>query len=211
MKIAGPILDAPRLAGFPFPVSVARKEGFTGPIRLVGVEPDRRGTVVPLTGEIAAGGDVGSIPLVLQHKVAEGTTHRCRVMGVADVPGIDGKTYAVFQVAAGAMSIGCQPSMLTLIVEPAIVTWRPGEAQRVEVQLMRRATMQPITLRLAPPVGVVGIQCEPVEVGADRNRAALTLRFATEAVVPPRTTIEIREERDGLPIYGTTSFRLELP
>ena len=165
---------------FPFPVTVVRKEGFTGPVRLVGVEPDRRGTLVPLAGQIAAGSDVGSIPLVLQHKVTEGTTHRCRVMGVAEVPGDDGKMYAVFHVAAGNMSIGCQPSLLTMTAEPAIVVWRPGETQHVEVQLMRRTAMQPITLRLAPPDGVVGIECEPVEISVDQDRAVLALRFAPD-------------------------------
>ncbi len=213
LKTTTTILDAPRMAAFPFPVSVERKAGFSGPIRLVGVEPDRRGTLIPLIGQIAADRDVGSIPLVLQHKVTEGTTHRSRVMGVAEVPGADGKTYAVFHVAPGNMSVGCQPSLLTLTVEPAIVTWRPGQTQRIEVQLMRRTTMQPITLRLAPTAGVVGIECDPVEVGSDQNRAVLTLRFAPEAKLPPRTTIEIKAEssRDGLPIYGTASFRLESP
>ncbi len=213
LKITGPILDGPRLAAFPFPVKVERKAGFTGAIRLVGVEPDRRGTLIPLAGEIAADHDVGSIPLVLQHQVTEGTTHRCRVMGVADVLGNDGKTYAVFHVAPGAMSIGCQPSMLTLAAEPAIVIGRPGETQRVEVQLMRRGAMQPITLRLAPPAGVVGIECEPVEASIDQDRVVLTLRFAPKVALPSRATIEIKAEssHEGLPIYGTTSFRLESP
>lgn len=213
LKTIGTILDAPRLAAFPFPVTVERKAGFAGPIRLVGVEPDRRGTLVPLAGQIASDSDFGSIPLVLQHKVTEGTTHRCRVMGVAEVPGVDGKTYPVFHVAAGNMFVGCQPSLLTLTVEPGIVVRKPGETQQLEVRLTRRATMRPITLRLAPPEGVVGIECEPVSVDVDRNRAILTLRISSEAVLPPRTTIEIKAEssRDGLPIYGTTSFRLELP
>ncbi len=213
LKTTTTILDAPRMAGFSFPVSVERKAGFTGPIRLVGVEPDRRGTLIPLVGQIASDSDVGSIPLVLQHKVTEGTTHRSRVMGVAEVPGVDGKTYSVFHVAPGSMSVGCQPSLLTLTVEPAIVIGRPGQTQRIEVQLMRRTTMQPIMLRLVPTASVVGIECDPVQVGNDQSRAELTLRFTPEAKLPPRTTIEIKAEssRDGLPIYGTASFRLELP
>lgn len=213
LKTTTTILDAPRLAAFPFPVSVERKPGFTGSIQLVGVEPDRRGTLVPLDGQIATGSDSGSIPLVLQHKVTEGTTHRCRVMGVAEVLGIDGKSYAVFQVAGGNMSVGCQPSLLTMTVEPGIIDRSRGDRQRVEVRLMRRTPMQPITLRLAPPKGVVGIECEPLEVGMDQDIAVLTLRFSPTAVLAPRTTIEIKAEssRDGLPVYGATSFRLESP
>ncbi|WP_202921884.1 PPC domain-containing protein [Anatilimnocola aggregata] len=211
LKTTTTILDAPRTAAFPFPVSVTRKEGFTGPIQLIGVEPDRRGTLIPLTGEIPAGSDSGSLPLVLQHKVTEGTTHRSRVMGVAEVPGSDGKLYAVFHVAPGSMSVGCQPSLLTMTVAPGIVQRSHGETQRLEVQLMRRTTMQPITLRLALPKDVVGIECEPVEVAGDQKTAQLALRFLPSAVLPPRTTIEIHAEssRDGLPIYATTSFRLE--
>jgi hypothetical protein len=103
--------------------------------------------------------------------------------------------------------------LLTLVAEPNIVTWRPGTTQRLEVQLMRRSTMQSIKLQLAPPKGIVGIECESVEVGAGENRATLMLHFASDAVIPPRATIEIKAEssHDGLPIYGTTSFRLESP
>jgi hypothetical protein len=213
LKTTATILDAPRLVAFPFPVSVERKSDFSGPIRLVGVEADRRGTVVPLAGLIAAGADTSSLPLVLQNQVTEGTTHRCRVMGVADVPGVDGKTYSVFHVAPGAMSIGCQPNLLTMTVEPGIVYWRPGETQRVELRLIRRATMQPVMLRLVPPADASGIECDPVEAAIDQERAIMTFRFAPTAVLPPRTTIAIKAEssRDGLPIYGMASFRLESP
>jgi len=211
LKTTATILDAPRMAAFPFPVTVERKEGFTAPIRLVGVEPDRRGTVVPLEGRVASGESSGSIPLVIQHKTIEGTTHRCRVMGVAEVLGIDGKAYAVFHVATGSMSIGCQPSLLTMTVDPPIVVGEQGTTQRLEVRLMRRAAMGPIKLRLNPPDGVVGLDCDSVEVGADANLAVLTLRVADQAKLPPRTTIEVKAEssQNGLPIYGTTSFRME--
>lgn len=213
LKTTTTILDAPRLAAFPFPVSVERKPGFTGPIQLVGVEPDRRGTLIPLEGQIAAGGDSGSIPLVIQHKVTEGTTHRCRVMGVAEVLGIDGKSYQVFDVAGGNLSVGCQPSLLTLTVEPGIIDRSRGDVQRVEVRVMRRTTMDPITLRLAPAKDVVGLECDPVEVGIGQETAVLKLQFSRTAVLPPRTTIEIKahSSRDGLPVYGVTSFRLESP
>ena len=211
LSITGPILDAPRMAGFPFPVGVTRKAGFTAPIRLVGVEADRRGTLIPLAGLIAAESDRGTIPLVLQHNVTEGSTHRSRVMGVAEVPGIDGKNYTVFHVATGAMSVGCQPSWLTMTVEPGLLIRRQGEEQSIEVRLMRRVTMAPVKLRLVSPSGVVGIECDPVEVGIDQDRATLLLRVAANAQQPPRVLIEIHAEssRDGLPIYGKTSFRLE--
>ncbi|MCE9605516.1 MAG: PPC domain-containing protein [Planctomycetia bacterium] len=211
LKTTTTILDAPRMAAFRFPVTAEREAGFSAPIRLVGVEPDRRGTVVPLEGQVSEGESSGSIPLVIQHKTIEGTTHRCRVMGVAEVPGIDGKTYAVFQVAAGSMSIGCQPSLLTMTIDPPIVVGKPGTTQRIEVRLMRRVAMGPIKLRLHPPAGVAGLDCDSVEVGVDANLAVLTLRVADRATLPPRTTIEVKAEssHDGLPIYGTTSFRLE--
>src|SRR5262249_6535324 len=145
------------LAAFPFPVSVQRKEGFAGPIRLVGVDADRRGTLKPLEGQIASDSNEGFLPLVLQYGVTEGTTHRCCVMGIAEVPGADGKLVPVFHVASGSMSVGCQPSLLTMTVEPAVVTWRPGESRTIQVQVMRHVAMQPVTLRLAPPEGAAGI------------------------------------------------------
>jgi hypothetical protein len=211
LSIAGPILDAPQMAGFPFPVKVTRKEGFAGVIRLVGVEPDRRGTLIPLTGQIPALSDAGTIPLVIQHEVTEGTTHRSRVMGVAEVPGLDGKVHRVFHVAKGAMAVGCAPSLLTMSTEPGILIRRPGEVQQIEVRLMRRVTMQPVTIRLSLPPEVVGIECDPVKVGADQDRATLMLRFAPNATVPRRVSIGIEAEssRDGLPIYGKCRFRLE--
>lgn len=213
LKTTTVILDAPRMAAFPFPVTVLRKEGFTGPIRLIGVEPDRRGTVVPLEGHIAAASDTGSIPLVIQHKVTEGTTHRCRVMGVADVLGADGKSYPVFQVAAGSMSMGCQPSLLTMTVEPPLVVWRPGETAQITVHVNRYVPMLPITLQLKLPDATTGVACEPVQIDAAQNRATLTLRFSESVSLPPRTTVSLlaQSSRDGLPIYGSASFRLETP
>lgn len=211
LKTTTTILDAPRMAAFLFPVAIDRKEGFTTAVRLVGVEPDRRGTVLPLVGRIAAGENSGSIPLVVQHKTTEGTTHRCRVMGVAEVPGNDGKTYTVFHVAAGSMSLGCQPSLLTMSVDPAIVVCEPGTTQRIAVRLMRRVAMGPVKLRLVLPEGLDGLHCEPVEVGTAANEAILTLRFDKRATIPSRTTVEIQAEslRDDLPIYGTAGFRME--
>ena len=47
---------------FPFPVAAKRDEGFSGPIRLVGVRPDVRGTVKPLSGTIAADSTTGTLP-----------------------------------------------------------------------------------------------------------------------------------------------------
>jgi hypothetical protein len=213
LKTTTVILDAPRMAAFPFPVTAERKEGFTGAIRLIGVEPDRRGTVAPLTGQIAADSDTGTIPLVIQHKVTEGTTHRCRVMGVADVLGTDGKTYPVFQVASGSMSIGCAPSLLTMKSEPAVVVWSPSTTASITVHVNRYVPMQPITLRLKLPSEAQGLLCEPIELTAEQNHGTLTLRFSDSVSLPPRTTVSIMAEssRDGLPIFGTTSFRLETP
>lgn len=207
------ILEVPRLAAFPFPVKVERKAGFVGPIRLVGVEPDKRGTVVPLEGRIEADSKTGTIPLVIQQGVTEGTTHRCRVMGIADVLAPDGKSYPVFQVAGGTMLMGCQPSLLTMTTEPAQTIWRPGESVRIQVQLMRRVAMQPVTLRLQMPERGTGITCEPVTVAVDQSSAELTLHFARDASLPARTTLTIQatSSREGLPIQGLASFRLETP
>ena len=107
--------------------------------------------------------------------------------------------------------MGCQPSLLTLTVEPEIVLRTPGEAQSLSVRVMRRTPMEPITLRLSPPDGEFGIERQPVTVAADQDHATLTLRFSTAALPPSRTTIEIKAEssRNGLPIYGVASFRLE--
>lgn len=213
LKTTTTILEAPRLAAFPFPVILERKPGFAGPVRLVGVEPDRRGTVIPMDGNIAVGSNQGTIPLIVQHGVIEGTTHRCRVMGVAEVLAADGKPCLVFQVAPGAMSMGCQPSQLTMTTEPSVVIARPGVPVQIRVQLMRRVAMDPITLRIEQPAGIPPLNAEPVTVNGDQTSATLTLNFAPDALIPPRSTLIIHaaSSRDGLPIYGRTSVRLERP
>lgn len=205
------ILDAPRLAAFPFPVAAKRDEGFSGPIRLVGVRPDVRGTVKPLSGTIAADSTRGTLPLVLQHQVIEGTTHRCRVMGVAEVKGADGKTYTVGHVAGGSMSIGCQPSQLTMTVSPAIVAWRPGERHELRVQVHRRTAMRPIQLRAEFAGDATGATCLPIVVAEGSNEAVLILHFAADAKLPPRSLLTVHAESssDGLPIYGRQSLRLD--
>ncbi len=213
LKTTTTILEAPRLAAFPFPVILERKPGFAGPVRLVGVEPDRRGTVIPMDGNIAVGSNQGTIPLIVQHGVIEGTTHRCRVMGVAEVLAADGKPCLVFHVAPGAMSMGCQPSQLTMTTEPSVVIARPGMPVQIRVQLMRRVAMDPITLRIEQPAGIPPLNAEPVTVNGDQTSATLTLNFAADALIPPRSTLIIHaaSSRDGLPIYGRTSVRLERP
>lgn len=211
LQTSSTILDAPRLAAFPFPINVKRNDGFTGAIRLVGVRPDQRGTVVPLSGLIPADSTTGTLPLVLQHQVTEGTTHRCRVMGVAEVAGVDGKTYSVFHVADGNIFVGCQPSLLTMTTSPAMVAWRPGEEHELRVQLIRRRAMQPIRLRAEFAAGAKGVTCESATVDEKQNEATLTLRFGADAELPPRSILTLHAEssHDGLPIFGHTTLRLE--
>lgn len=213
VKTTTTILEAPRLTAFPFPVTIERKNGFTGAVRLVGVEPDKRGTVIPMDGSIPADGQSGSIPLIIQHGVTEGTTHRCRVMGVAEVLAADGKPCLVFDVAAGTMSMGCAPSQLTMLVEPAVATVKPGVPVQIRVQLMRRISMDNVTLKIEQPAGVPPLNAEPITVSADQSEGVITLNIAPDAVIPPRSTLTILAEssRNGLPIYGRASFRIEKP
>jgi len=205
------ILDAPRLAAFPYPVTVDRKEGFTGPIRLVGIEPDRRGTVVPLPGEIPAGSNSGALPLIIQPHALEGTTHRCRVMGVAEVPGPDGQIYEVCDVAAGTMAMGSGPGWLTVAIEPPVQVWRAGETREIEVRLQRQVDLGEVTLRLIPPETASGIDCPPVVVPPTEDVARLQIVLPADAVIPRRANWEVRAEsaRDGLPVQGLGVFRVE--
>jgi hypothetical protein len=211
LKTTTTILEAPRMAAFPFPVQVERLGDFVGPIKLVGVEPDRRGTVRPLSGEIPANGSTGAIPLVIQHQVTEGTTHRCRVMGIAEVEGSDGKSYQVFHVAPGAMAMGCEPSWLSLLANPMPATWRPGGQVSVTLTWTQRVQLDSISFRLEPPAGVRGVECEPVVVSAGVAQARLELRFAAEVVLPPRAVFTVKAESThrGLPVFGETAFRLD--
>jgi hypothetical protein len=211
LKANSPILDAPRLAGFPFPVTVERKEGFAGEIRLLGVEPDKRGTLLPLEGRIEAGSDRGSLPVVLQPQVIEGTTHRTRVMGVAEVLGADGKPYAVFHVAPETLSVGCFPGLMTLSVDTPVVAWRPGVPAAVRVRVRRREGVGPVRLHLVVPEDFSGVSATSVDVPNTDGEAIVELTFATDARLPPRATVELRGEssRDGLPVYAQTSLRLE--
>ena len=207
------ILDAPRLSGFPFPVSVTRKDGFSGEIKLVGVEPDLRGSVVPLEGFIPQGSNKGFLPLVIQYGVREGTTQRCRVMGVVKVTAADGKSYPVFHIAPGNMLMGCGPSFLTMTAQPEVLLARPDSTHTLKVQLMKHVQMQEITIQVELPEEFSGVHCEPVLVSSDQEEAVLTLKFDADAKFPPRSEVTIRAEsiHAGLPVYGQASFRLESP
>lgn len=211
LKANSPILDAPRLAGFPFPVTVERKEGFRGAIRLIGVEPDKRGTLAPLEGRIEADSDRGSLPVVLQHQVIEGTTHRTRVMGVAEVLGADGKPYPVFHAAPETLSVGCFPGLMTLSVDMPAVVWRPGATVSVTVRVRRREGVGSVRLRVAIPDDFSGVAAKTVDQSTADGEVRLELTFAADAVVPPRAVVELHAEslRDGLPVYAQASLRLD--
>lgn len=211
LSTTGEIVESPRLAAFPFPVTVERQEGFQDAIKLIGVERDTRGTVVPLEGEIPAGENSGGIPLIVQHNTTEGTTHRCRVMGVAEVTAADGQKYPVFHVAGGRMSLGCQPGYLTAGVPP-MLQWQAGQTRELQVHLARRMKMDPVTVRLELPSSVSGVACDPVVVPNNDAVATLTLKFAPDAKLPPRVNGVVLAEsaQEGLPIYARAEFRLEM-
>lgn len=204
------IQEAPRLTAFLFPVQVKRDDGFTGPIRLVGVDPDRRGTVVPMEGIIATGQAAGSIPLIIQSAAIEGTTHRCRVMGVVDLPGPNGKTHSVFHVAKGSMGMGCQPNYLTLTVEPPRIRLRAGESTRIAFRVSRRVEMKEITISLKAPLPSKGIAGKPISLGPGETTGTFELHIQAGTVLPPLVTVPFRAQssRDGLPVYAETSATL---
>lgn len=204
------IQEAPRLAGFPFPVTITRDEGFQSAIRLVGVDPDRRGTVVPLTGQIAADSDTGSIPLIIQSEAIEGTTHRCRVMGVAEIAGRDGKLHSVFHVAKGSMAMGCQPNLLSLTTTPDRIRFVPGQSATVTVTVDRHVPCGDVMVALMPGASIHGVTMQPVRIGRDIMQSTLTLEIPDGADLPPEFQIPLQASasRDGLPVYARSAIRL---
>ncbi len=213
LSLPGQILEAPRMAAFPFPVTAVREEGFADAIRLVGVDRDRRGTVVPMSGMIKQNETGGTIPLIVQKKAIEGTTHRCRVMGVIDVTGPDGKQYPVFHVGKGTMLMGCQPNLLTLAVEPSQVTWRTGETIEVTVTAVRRTTMNDVTVSALVPDDLVGIEIQSMKLSVNQLQSTLKMRIAPDAKLPPRAVVQLRAEssRNGLPIYAAAPLTVVAP
>lgn len=207
------ILEANRMAAFRFPVGAVRDDGFTGAIRLVGVDPDRRGTVVPLSGTIDENSNTGSIPLIIQKKAVEGTTHRSRVMGVIDVVGPDGTKHPVFHVAKGSMAMGCQPNLLTLSVEPNRAIQRVGEDIEVTVTAVRRTAMSDVTISASIPGYEDSLTFKPITLPANQLQATLKLRLKESVKLPPRVTVNFRAEssRDGLPISAATTLSLVAP
>jgi hypothetical protein len=204
------IQEAPRLAAHPFPVQVKRDEGFTGAIRLVGVEPDRRGTVVPLAGNIPRGQQEGTIPLIVQSMAVEGTTHRCRVMGVIELAGPDGKMHSVFHVAKGSMAMGCQPNHLTLTAEPSRIRLNAGESARISLTVARRVEMKHIAISLKAPLSLAGVEGKPITISSNELSGFFELHIQPGAELPPLITIPFRAEssRDGLPIFAETSITI---
>ncbi|MDA1164420.1 MAG: PPC domain-containing protein [Planctomycetota bacterium] len=207
------ILEANRMAAFRFPVTAVRDEGFSGTIRLVGVDPDRRGTVIPLSGIIDQDSNTGSIPLIIQSNAVEGTTHRCRVMGVVEVEGPDGQKHSVFHLAKGSMAMGCQPNLLTLSVEPGRITRRSGEVIEVSVSAVRRTAMSNVTISATIPQYPKSLYFKPVTLASDQTQATLRLRLDESVQLPPRVTLEFLAEssRDGLPISAATTLTLIAP
>jgi hypothetical protein len=210
LKTQPSILEAPRLAAFRFPVTVTRDENFQSAIRLVGVDRDRRGTVVPLSGQIAADADAGTIPLIIQSAAIEGTTHRCRVMGIAEVVGPDGKRHPVFHIAKGSMAMGCQPNQLTLTTSPARIQWQPGQPTSVTMTINRRVACGDVTISLLPQAGIKGVTAEPVTIAVGESQAEMKLEFVSDAVLPPDFHLQLQAEssRNGLPVYARAGLRI---
>lgn len=205
------IQESPRLAAKAFPVKVTRDEGFRAPIRLVGVDPDRRGTVVAMEGQIAAESNTGGIPLIIQSGAVEGTTQRCRVMGVVDVTGPDGKQYPVFHIAKGSMGMGCQPNLLTLTASPTRIQWRPGQTTSVTLTIERRVACDGVTVSLLPHTGNMRVTAEPVMIAAGESQAEMQLAIESETPLPAEFTLRLQAEtaRAGLPIYAQTEVRIQ--
>ncbi|MFT5469775.1 MAG: hypothetical protein ACI8UO_004897 [Verrucomicrobiales bacterium] len=196
------IQEAPRLAAFPFPVTIKRDEGFAGEIQLVPVEPDVRGTVIPMDGSLVAGTeDKGTVPLIIQAQAIEGTTHRCRVMGVAEITGPDGVVHSVFHLPKTAMAMGCQPNLLTLTSTPEVVTREPGQGVEVTVTIERRVKLGEVTIALMAP-GIEGVSATEVTIPAGQATANFKIDLAPNAELPPKLELELRASttREGLPV-----------
>jgi len=210
LKTQPSILEAPRLAAFRFPVTVTRDEKFQSEIRLVGVDRDRRGTVVPLSGQIAADSDTGTIPLIIQSAAIEGTTHRCRVMGIAEVAGPDGKRHPVFHIAKGSMGMGCQPNHLTLTASPSRLKWQSGQSTSIRITINRRVDCGKVTISLLPQAGITGITAEPVTIAVGESQADMKLQIVSEAGLPPDFRLQLQAEssRNELPVYAQAEIRI---
>jgi hypothetical protein len=213
LKTTTIILEANRMAAFKFPVEATREDGFASAIRLVGVDPDVRGTVISLNGSIEQDSNAGAIPLIIQKKAIEGTTHRSRVMGVFDIIGPDKKKYPVFHVAKGSMAMGCQPNLLTLAVTPDQATWKAGETTKITITAVRRITMSDVTVKAIIPSNLPGIKAAPIKLSPDQTQATIELQIEKTAKLPPKGTIQFRAEssRDGLPIYASATLLLVAP
>jgi hypothetical protein len=213
LSVPATIQEAPRLSAFPFPISIMRSDSFSGPIRLVGVDPDKRGTVVPMSGLVAETEEAGTLPLVIQSMAIEGTTHRCRVMGVANITGPDGKLYPVFHVAKGSMMMGCQPNLLTLTVTPAVATWKAGQRIRLTVTIERRVAMGDVTVMLTPASKVEGIDAQQVTIPAGKTTATFLIDIASNAKIAPKVELELRAKstRAGLPVNALAPLVLVAP
>jgi hypothetical protein len=201
------------LAAFPFPVSITRSDPFSGPIRLIGVDPDKRGTVVPMSGQIAETDEVGTLPLIIQSMAIEGTTHRCRVMGVANITGPDGQLYPVFHVAKGSMMMGCQPNLLTLTVTPAVTTWKAGQNVLVTVTIERRVAMGDVAVMLTSASNIEGIDAQQVTIPAGRLTGTFIINVSSNAQLASKVGLELRaiSTRAGLPVNALAKVVLVAP
>ena len=198
------IQEASRLAAFRFPVLAKRDDDFRDAIRLVGVEPDRRGTVVPLAGRIDAGQDAGSIPLIIQSQAVEGTTHRCRVMGVIEVTGPAGKQHPVFYVAKGSMAMGCQPNLLTLRADQERIECGAGDTVDVNFTVSRRVPLGDVTISILRSAGAYLVSAEAVKLTKPESHATMRLQLDKSVDSPGilRIQVQAATTRNDLPVYA---------
>ena len=204
LSIPSTIQESPRLAAFPHSVSVKRDDGFRSAIRLIGVDPDRRGTVIPLSGFVQAEQDSGSIPLIIQPHAIEGTTHRCRVMGVVDVTGPDGKQYPVFHVAKGSILLGCQPNLLTLRADPNRIECQPGESFELQLTIGRRVELGEVTITIPKSLAASGLNADLVKFSPTTSTATMRIQQNDAVKRPTSIRLQLQAEtmRDGLPVYA---------
>ncbi len=204
------IQEAPRLAAFRFPVSIKRDEGFSGEIQLVPVEPDVRGTVIPMDGSLVAGAeDNGHVPLIIQAQAVEGTTHRCRVMGVAEITGPDGVAHPVFHLPKTSMAMGCQPNLLTLTATPEVSPRMPGTPVELDLAIERRVELGEVIVTLADP-GIEGVSANQVTISAEQTSAKFKIDLAPNVELPPKLELKLRANttRDGLPVGAVAPVTL---
>ncbi|HYT89163.1 MAG TPA: PPC domain-containing protein [Gemmataceae bacterium] len=192
------------------------RNGYDGPIEVSLADRQARhlqGVTGP-TITVPAGVSEFSYPVHLPPWMETGRTCRVCVMGAGVVKDADGSehvvTFSSTQPNEQLIAV-VEPGRLDVELERGSLAARPGQTTTLAVRVLRSKGLSgPAKVELLVPPHVQGMTVEAVTVGADSDRATLTLRFRDPLPGPFNMPLTVRAtvlEREQ-PVIGEAKIEI---